>query len=247
MKHILITGASSGIGESLALHYAAPHVMLSLCARNEDRLSDVTHRCKEKGAIVHSKIIDVMNKQAMNQWVTERDDHQPIDLVIANAGVSGVDRSLESAAQIFDINMGGVINTIHPIIPKMQDRGEGQIALLSSLAGYRGLPSAPAYSASKVFVKAYGEALRGKHAKDNVKINVICPGFVRSRITDQNDFPMPGFMEGKDAACIIAKGLERDKPVIAFPWLMVLGVWLLSILPARLFQWISQKLPSKSA
>lgn len=246
MKHILITGASSGLGQAIAHHYACDDVVLSLCGRDKKRLDVVVKQCADKGATIHTKIIDVADKQAMEKWIIARDKKHPIDIIIANAGISGTDDSLASAEKIFDINMGGVINTIHPIIPRMQERRTGQIVLISSLAGYKGLSSAPGYSASKVFVKGYGEALRGKLSTDNIKVNVICPGFVRSRITDQNDFPMPGFMETDKAAKIIANGLSQNKPIIAFPWFMRFGVWFLSILPAFIAEWISNLLPKKS-
>jgi len=246
MKHILITGASSGLGAALALHYAAHNVLLSLCARHEKRLDDIAQQCRDFGAQVDTIIIDVTDKQAMEKWITNRDHQRPIDLLIANAGISGTSSDLKSAEDVFAVNIGGVVNSVHPILPKMIARNRGQIALMASLAGYRGLPSAPAYSASKCFVKAYGEALRGCHARDQVNINVICPGFVRSRITDQNNFSMPGFMEADIAAAHIAKGLEKNKPVIAFPWFMVFGVWILSLLPGRVFQLLAKRLPAKA-
>ena len=96
---------------------------------------------------------------------------------------------------MFDININGVLNTIDPIIPRMAARGHGQVAMMASLAGYRGLAGAPGYAASKGFVKLYGEGLRGSLAPHGVKVNVICPGFVDSRLTLLNDFPMPFFME----------------------------------------------------
>ncbi len=246
MKHILITGASSGIGEALAQYFATPNTRLSICGRDETRLNDIAKRCEGLGAKIHAKIIDVSNKQDMHQWINACDDDAPIDLIIANAGISGVDDSLESAEKIFDINMNGVVNTIHPIIPKMIERTCGQIVLISSLAGYKGLSSAPAYSASKCFVKAYGEALRGRLAPSGVKVHVVCPGFVRSRITDENDFPMPGFMEANKAVKIIALGLSKNKPIIAFPWFMRFGVWFLSALPVILSEWLVNRLPRKS-
>jgi short-subunit dehydrogenase len=245
MKHILITGASSGLGEALARHYASDNVLLSLCGRDKTRLDTIGKQCKKLGATTHTKIIDVTDKTAMDTWITARDKKYPIDIIIANAGISGTDNSLTSAEKIFDINMGGVVNTIHPIIPRMVERRTGQIALISSLAGYKGLSSAPAYSASKVFVKGYGEALRGKLSLDDIKVNVICPGFVRSRITDQNDFPMPGFMEADKAAKIIVNRLSKNKAIIAFPWFMRFGAWFLSILPAFIAEWITDLLPQK--
>ena len=100
----------------------------------------------------------------------------------------------------------------------MATRGRGQLAVVSSLAGFRGLASSPAYSASKAAVRVYGEAMRGFAARYGVEVSVVCPGFVRSRLTATNQFPMPLLMDSDKAARIIAKGLERNRGRIAFPW-----------------------------
>jgi len=113
----------------------------------------------------------------------------------------------------------------------MKQRGRGQIAIVSSLAGFRGMPSAPAYSASKAAVKVYGEALRGELHEDGIGVTVVCPGFVKSRITDRNEFHMPFLMEADDAARIILRGLERNRARICFPWPMHAAAWLLGALP----------------
>lgn len=246
MKHILITGASSGIGEALVIYYADKNIMLSICGRDEKRLNDVADKCRDKGAIVDTKIIDVVDKDMMNDWILNRDNETPIDLVIANAGIGLTATGYNAAEETFAVNMNGVINTIHPILPKMEERGRGQIVLISSLAGYRGLPSAPAYSASKSFVKAYGEALRGKLKSSDLKVNIVCPGFVKSRLTDQNKFKMPGIIDANQSAEIIADGLKKNKGIIAFPWYMVFGVWFLSILPQCIAEFITTKLPNKA-
>ena len=152
----------------------------------------------------------------------------------------------ENTKQIFKINVDGVFNTIHPALNLMESRGNGQIAVVSSLAGYRGLPGSASYSASKVAVKGYGEALRGVYHDRGVEISVICPGFIRSRITDQNDFPMPFFMEAGKAAKIIRRGLEKNKGLIAFPWQMRFAFGaMVRFLPEFLLERVLRQLPEK--
>lgn len=250
-KSILITGASSGIGKALALHYASPGVFLALSGRNKDRLDAVAALCVQKGADVAVQVLCVTDQAAMGAWIGQMDERQPLDLVIANAGISGgtgkwgsVERP-EQIRQIFDINLYGVLNTIDPILPRFQERGRGQIALISSLAGFRGMSGAPAYSASKGAVRFYGEALRGAVRPSGVKVNVVCPGFVRSGITDQNDFPMPFFMEADKAAARIARGLERDIGRTAFPLPTHAASWFISILPDAFAQKLLALLPAK--
>ncbi len=250
-KHILITGASSGIGEALALYYAASNTNLYLSGRNEERLKDVQARCEGQGAVVHAKIINVTDEKAMKAWIS---NIEALDLVIANAGISGgtggrLDgEPISEARRLFDTNLYGVLNTIEPALEiiRPQEQG-GQIAVLSSLAGFRGWPSSPAYSASKGAVRFYGEALRGALAQTNIKINVICPGFVTSRITDQNDFPMPFKMSADKAAGIIAKGLAKNKGRIAFPFPMFFMSWFISILPDFVAQRLLAHAPAKAA
>ena len=251
IKSILITGASSGIGEALALHYAAPGVFLAISGRNEARLQDVAQACRIKGALVEIAVLDVADRANMDDWITDMDETQPLDLVIANAGISGGTggvmngEPVDQARKIFDVNITGVINTVEPVLPRMIARKCGQIALVSSMAGFRGFPSAPAYSASKGAVRFYGEALRGSIRETGVKVNVIMPGFVKSRMTDANDFPMPFLMDADKAAAIIANALARDKGRIVFPLPTHLGAWFVSILPDCLAQKILGKLPAK--
>lgn len=249
VKHVAITGASSGLGAALAREYAAPGVRLSLGGRNEERLRSVAEACRARGAQVEAQFVDVTDAPGVEAWIKEAEARAPIDLVLANAGVSdGTGTGGETKAQaleIFGTNLHGVLNTIFPVLPFMKARGRGQVAIMSSLAGFRGLPGAPAYCASKAAVRVYGEALRGELAPLGVAVNVICPGFVQTPMTDVNDFPMPFLMSADKAARIIRKGLDRNKGRIAFPWPMTLLVQLLGLLPQPLYDHLAGGLPRK--
>jgi short-subunit dehydrogenase len=246
-KSILITGASSGIGEALAREYAAPGVTLHLSGRNQERLNAVKTDCEARSATVHTQLIDVTDENSMSDWIL---GCGALDLVIANAGVSSSINAAESIAEhtksVFDINVGGVFNTVHPAIESMKPHGHGQVAIVSSVAGFRGLPSSPAYSTSKVTVRAYGEALRGYYHAYGLEINVICPGFVRSRLTDNNKFKMPFFMEADRAAKIIRSGLANNKANIMFPWQMrILTFAARRLLPEFILERMLRRLPKK--
>ena len=248
-RSILITGASSGIGEALARHYAGPGVRLALSGRDSARLEAVADACRARGATVGAQAIDVTDRAAMAAWVASADDATPLDLVIANAGVSaGTARATESEAQvrrIFSVNVDGVLNTVLPAIPRLQARRRGQIALMSSLAAFRGFPGAPAYGATKAAVKVWGEGLRGDLAGHGVGVSVICPGFVISRMSAGNDFPMPLLMSAEKAAGIIARGLARNRARISFPWRLAAAVWLLAALPPGWMDARLARLPRK--
>jgi short-subunit dehydrogenase len=248
-KTILITGASSGIGEALAEAYAGPGVTLVLTGRDRDRLDAVAARCTERGTDVRAATVDVADRAAMADWLALVDRATPVDLCIANAGISGGTggrgESEEQARRILAVNIDGVLNTIHPLIGPMTARGRGQLALVSSLAGFRGYPGAPAYCASKAAVRSYGESLRLDLRPAGIEVSVICPGFVKSRITDRNRFPMPFLMDANRAASIIRRGLERNRGRIAFPLPTYLMAWIVAMLPAALSDALLAHTPAK--
>lgn len=235
---IVITGASSGIGEALALDYAAPGVALALTGRDSGRLEAVAEACRAKGATVFAGAIDVVDRDALGRWLTAFDDSHPVDLILANAGIS-IDKDNSSLddfsviRQTLDVNVGGVLNTVEPLLARLIARKSGQIGIVSSLAGFFGLPYAASYNASKAAVRVWGESIRYVLKKDGIGVSVICPGFVMSRLTASAPFPMPFMMSAEKASAIIRKGLAANHARIAFPIGTKAAVWLGLVLPGR--------------
>ena len=235
---IVITGASSGIGEALALDYAAPGVALALTGRDAARLEGVAGACRAKGATVVADTVDVADRERLAAWLTSFDDAHPVDLLLANAGIS-IDKdnsSLDDFAVVrktLDVNVGGVLNTVEPLLERMMARKRGQIGIVSSLAGFIGLPYSASYNASKAYVRVWGESIRYVLKKDGIGVSVICPGFVVSRMTAQAPFPMPFLMTSAKASKIIRRGLAANRARIAFPLGTKAAVWFGSMLPGR--------------
>ncbi len=253
-RSVVITGGSSGIGRALALELAAPGVRIAITGRDEARLNEVQGALEQRGAEVATAVLDVCDRIAMKAWIEAQDQARALDLVIANAGVSSTTlpsalpsaslepptSDLDALTQIFDINVMGVLNTIQPVLAPMRARRRGQLVLMGSLAGFRGMPYAPGYSASKVAVHALAEALRGRLAPDQIEVSLIAPGFIRSRITDANSFWMPWFMEGAPAARRMLERVSKNAALISFPWPLMMGSRLLGILPPWLYLWLQK-------
>ncbi|TNF97853.1 MAG: SDR family NAD(P)-dependent oxidoreductase [Gammaproteobacteria bacterium] len=239
-KTIMITGATGDLGSALAILYAAPGVTLALTGRNPNKLQQIEQHCRELGAEVNSEALDITDLAAIEQWVTEFDAMQPVDLIIANAGTTnsigsnGESETWIDIQRVIDTNVYGTLASITPLVNSMRDRKSGHIAIVSSLAGYIGMPITPIYSASKAAIKVYGEALRGSLASSGVNVSVICPGFVKSSMSDQYPGATPFMISAEKAAQIIRRGLTKNKACIAFPFPLNLGTWLLTILPASI-------------
>lgn len=236
----VITGASSGLGASLARAYAAPGVCLGLVARRADRLAETARACRDRGAEVLELVADVADAETMGQWLLDFDDRRPIDLVVANAGVSAgpakgePSEGLERAARQIRTNLLGVVNTIEPIAPRLAGRGRGRIGVIASIAGLHGLPDSPAYSATKAGVRAYGEALRPRLARRGVSVTVVCPGFFDTPMTDRFKGPTPFLRSLERTTTTVKRALDRRDARISFPWPLVFALRFVDLAPARL-------------
>ncbi|TAD87762.1 MAG: SDR family NAD(P)-dependent oxidoreductase [Alphaproteobacteria bacterium] len=248
-QSILITGASSGIGAALAILYAEPTVVLHLTGRDRSRLAAVAEQCRARGATVALAAHDIRDQEAIAAWIAAVDADAPLDLVIANAAIGGgatlqaeADQASPEARAIFEVNLLGLLNTVQPILPRLIARGRGQIALVSSLSAWRGLPDAPAYSAAKAAVKIYGEALRGQLAPMGVRVSVVLPGVVTTPMSASLPVRMPFAVSAERAAEIIRSGLARNRGRIAFSRPLAMMFWGLALLPPSWSDWIVAKL-----
>jgi short-subunit dehydrogenase len=238
LRVVIITGASSGLGAELAAAYAAPAVKLGLLGRDRRRLAATAIRCEEKGAQVDVAAIDVTDAAAMGSWLSEFDRVQPVELIIANAGTSAgpepecPSEGVDSAVHQIRVNLLGAINTVEPLLPAMCGRGFGRVAVVASIAAYRGLPNSPGYCASKAGLRAYGEALRPRLAPRGVGVTIVCPGFFESPMTDRFEGPTPLLASAEAAARRIKSAIDRGLRRSSFPWPLVLGLRFCDLAPA---------------
>jgi short-subunit dehydrogenase len=222
-QNIVITGASSGIGAALAGFYARPGTELGLMGRDRARLHAVADLARAAGAAAQEGLLDVRDRDALALFLTRFDAAHPIDLLIANAGVldgrraDGTIESADAARRVIEINLLGALDTLHAVLPAMRRRRRGHIVLVSSLAALSASPDAPAYSASKAGLLSYGLALRAAVADENVRISVVCPGYVTSAMTDTHVGEQPLKIGADKAARVIGAGVESNKAVIGFP------------------------------
>ncbi|WP_321840462.1 SDR family NAD(P)-dependent oxidoreductase [Paraburkholderia bannensis] len=239
-RHVAITGASAGIGRALALAYARPGITFGLVGRDADRLEACAEACREKGAIVVTKSLDVRDATALQTWLNDFDTKHPIDLLIANAGVASTLahandwEGRERTANIVDTNFTGALNAALPVIERMRTRGCGHIALISSIAALRGMAISPAYCASKAALKAWGDSVRPVLARDNIRVSIVLPGFVKTAMSDVFPGDKPFMWSAEKAAHHIQSKLQKGRAEIAFPGMLAFGMRLLTLLPAAL-------------
>ena len=234
----LVTGASMGIGRALALALVDAGWRVVISARSADKLTTLAAE-RSAGQLIPAPL-DVTDMTRCRVVIdsVER-EHGPIALAVLNAGTYTRDRAhqldLASARETFSLNVMGTLNVLAPLAERMAARGRGQLGVVASVAGYRGLPGAIAYGGSKAALIAMTEAMRFDLAPRGVAISVINPGFVRTPLTDKNDFPMPFLLEPDDAAWRIVKGLAAGYYEIAFPWPLAAQLKTLALLPPRAF------------
>jgi short-subunit dehydrogenase len=253
-SHVLITGASSGIGEALALVLAAPGVTLHLSGRDAGRLGAVADACRGRGATVQTAVLDVCDAAAMAAWVAGAGW---LDLAVANAGISAGagEKAPESAAQtraIFATNLDGVLNTVLPAIetmrrqPRRPDGCRGRIVVVASIAAFVAGAAAPAYCASKAAADSWTVATALGLRRDGIALTSVCPGYIRTAMTARNRFPMPGLMDADRAARIILRGVAAGRIRVIFPWWMGLAARVGALVPPRLVGAAMARLPAKA-
>lgn len=233
---ILITGASSGIGEALAKAYLARGAVVGVCGRDETRLRAICAGHDKAIPLVFDTTDADAARTAIESFVERAGG---VDLAILNAGThkptSAADFSARDYATLMRVNYDGTLNCLGPVIGAMRARGGGTIAVTGSLAGYTGLPQAGAYCASKAAVMRLAETMRAELAPHGIEVKLISPGFVKTPLTDRNEFEMPFLMELDRACVIILRGLESRRFQIAFPRRLAWSLRLLSALPEPLY------------
>ena len=244
-KTILLTGASSGIGEALAIAFAKRGAIVGLLARREEMLQSLATRCETVGGVARVFACDVTDAEAVQAAADRlRDEFGHIDILVANAGIGGNNaetRSLKPDAvkQVIDINLLGAANAVHAVLPQMLERGSGQLVAISSLAGFRGLPKSAAYSASKAGMTAFFESVRLDVQHKGIDVTIIQPGFIKTPLTSGRANKMPFLMELDDAIPLFLRAIEKRKKFAAFPWQLATFVRAGRMFPAWLYDRIA--------
>ncbi|MCJ7802294.1 MAG: SDR family NAD(P)-dependent oxidoreductase [Candidatus Marinimicrobia bacterium] len=245
-KIVFITGASSGIGEYVAYEYAKQGATIGLAARRNDLLETISTKCKELGGKPIIYKCDVSDqsaiKKAIDNFIIKSGG---IDIVIANAGISGkvklANGNSDEINRMLSINILGVTNTILPALPTMIKQKSGRIVVLSSIAGFRGLPGRSSYSASKVAVRFMANSWRSSFVNDGISFTTICPGFVDTEMTNKHKYHMPFLMNVDVFAQKMVKAIENKKKTYVAPWQWRLIIPLIKIVPEWFINFVASK------
>lgn len=232
---VIITGASSGIGRSLAIEFAKRGAQLGLLARRENELFKLQQELKELGSISHFRVCDVTNRTQVHEQIKELiTELGRCDVFVANAGVgesnSATDLNIDGAENVLRTNLFGVMYGIEAVMPAMLNHGGGQIVGISSIASFKGLPGAAAYCASKAGLSSYLESLRISLRAKNISVTTICPGFITTAMTEKNP-SMLWVLSPESAAVRIVNAIRRRKKVYSFPKRMRMLIQLTRWLP----------------
>lgn len=249
-KVIWLTGASSGIGEAFARRLFRLPCKLAITARNQEKLNELVAASANHPAEVRAYAGDVTKRERMREIVKEiGQDFGTLDVMVANAGThvptEVTEFDVEQYRNIAEINYFGVLNCIDAVLPGMREREAGHIVGVSSVAGYRGLPRAAAYGASKAAVTHFLESLRLDVEEFGIAVSVVSPGFVKTPLTDKNDFEMPFLISAEQAAEEMLKGIEKKDFEIHFPKRFTLFLKFLRILPIRWYHFVIKKTVKK--
>ncbi len=246
-KRVFLTGASSGIGEGLALAMAEKGAIVALVARREDELTRIAEQITAKNGVARVFAVDVTDADGLAKAAESfRDEFGHIDILIANAGIGGNDQKTRdydpaSVKKLIDINLLGAVNSIHAVIKPMQERKSGHLVAISSLAGFRGLPKSAAYSSSKAAMTAFFESVRLDVAQHNIDVTIIQPGFIKTPLTSGRSNKMPFLMELEDAIPKFLHAIEKKKRFAAFPWPLATFVRAGKFFPSWLYDRIAGK------
>lgn len=240
---VWITGASSGIGRELALRIAREGSIVAISARSAEKLAEVA----ALSANIRAFPLDVTDTSAVADAIPQIEAALgPIDLAVLNAGVwhpmTASSYDLEKVQQSMTVNYGGTVNALALVMRLMTARASGHIALIASVAGYRGLPKSASYAPTKAALQSVAESLRNDLAAKGVTITIVNPGFVDTPMTEVNDFPMPFIVSAQTAAEKIHTGLKAKRFEIVFPWQMAVTMKILRLLPYRLYFWITARM-----
>jgi len=234
---IIITGASSGLGEALAFHYATSENELILIARREEKLNDVAVKCRSFGAQVETMVADVTDFELM-QNIGKKCAGEKIDRIILNAGISvghsGGVTPFEDFHRLFQTNFLSVHALLEPIIPKLIAQKSGEVVFISSLASLLSMPTSVAYSASKRALNAYAEGLRYQLKPYGIDVMTILPGFIDSEMTQKNRFKMPFLLSTQDGVKRITDAIASKKHFYPFPLRFYLMIRIALLLPQSL-------------